>query len=170
MLDVYKELVAHQYEAALVTLGLCIEACPEGAWDAAVANRPFCQVAFHTLFFADYYLSENEAAQREQAFHRERADIFRDYEELKPGEPQLLYERRDVNSYLAHCLNKAARVVGAETEASLAAPCGFPRKDFTRAEVHVYNIRHIQHHAAQLSLRLRLDFGTDIRWVRSGAV
>jgi hypothetical protein len=40
--------------------------------------------------------------------------------------------------------------------------------DFSRAELHVYNIRHIHHHAAQLSLRLRLDTGRGVDWVGSG--
>jgi hypothetical protein len=170
VIDTLKQLLAHQYEAALKTLGLCIRACPEPAWNAPVANLAFCQVAFHTLFFADYYLGQNEAALRDQALHRERPDFFRDYEELEPRKPELLYERPDVNIYLAHCLNKAAAAVAAETAKVLSRPCGFPRKEFSRAELHVYNIRHIQHHAAQLSLRLRLDSGVDIPWVRSGAV
>jgi hypothetical protein len=38
----------------------------------------------------------------------------------------------------------------------------------SRAELYVYNLRHIQHHAAQLSLRLRLDHGVNIAWVGSG--
>jgi len=37
----------------------------------------------------------------------------------------------------------------------------------TRAKLHVVNIRHIQHHAAQLSLRLRLDHQEDIPWFSS---
>ena len=42
------------------------------------------------------------------------------------------------------------------------------RRYFTRAELHLYNIRHIQHHAAQLILRLRLDTDVDIPWVGRG--
>jgi len=38
----------------------------------------------------------------------------------------------------------------------------------SRAELHIYNIRHIQHYAAQLSLRLRLDTEVDIPWVSHG--
>ena len=166
-LTTLKELLAHQYEAALTTLGLCIDRCPEELWHGKVGNRSMCQVAFHTLFFADYYLGENEAAQLEQAYHKERAAVFRDYEELQPRVPVLLYERGDVVDYLQFCLAKAERTVMRESEEVLAGPCNFPRKSFSRAELHVYNIRHIQHHAAQMSLRLRLDAGVEIPWVRS---
>ena len=55
-----------------------------------------------------------------------------------------------------------------ETADTLNARCGFERLPFSRAELHISNIRHIQHHAAQLSLRLRLDSNTDIPWVKTG--
>jgi hypothetical protein len=42
------------------------------------------------------------------------------------------------------------------------------RPSLSRAELHIYNIRHIQHHAGQLSLRLRLETGEGVDWVGSG--
>jgi hypothetical protein len=168
MIDAFKELVSHQFEAALCTLSICIDKCPDAAWNAPVANYKFCQVAFHTVFYADYYLGTNDPSFREQPFHREHADFFRDYEEFIDRPPVLLYDRPTMQEYVEHCRQKAAKSLPAETPASLAAPCGFPRKSFSRAELHVYSIRHIQHHAAQLSLRLRLDHKIDIPWVRTG--
>jgi len=44
----------------------------------------------------------------------------------------------------------------------------FTGRNSPRAELHVYNIRRIQHHAAQLNLRLRLDTNVDIPWIGSG--
>jgi hypothetical protein len=171
MLDEFRRLIGHQFEAALCTLSRCIDACPDENWNAPVANLAFCQVAFHTLFFVDYYLEPQAPTADElrlQPFRREHADFFRDYEELQPRKQILLYDRPGVQEYLAHCRAKAARVIAAETAESLTAPCGFPPKTFSRAELHVYSIRHIQHHAAQLSLRLRLDTGADIHWIGSG--
>jgi hypothetical protein len=69
---------------------------------------------------------------------------------------------------MEHCRKKASAVIASETSDTLSAPCGFERRGFSRAELHVYNIRHIQHHAAQLSLRLRLDAKQDIPWIGSG--
>lgn len=168
MLDTWKTLIAGQFEAALCTLSLCIDRCGEAAWNAPVGTHPFCRVAFHTLFFTDYYLGANEDAFRSQPFHRDHPELFCDYKELAWREPVLLYDKPAVQSYLQHCRDKAAAVTAAEIAATLRGPCGFARKVFTRAELHVYNIRHIQHHAAQLSLRLRIDAGEDIPWVRSG--
>ena len=166
MLDNLKSLLANQYEAAFVMLGAGIESCPEPNWHASVANLKFCQAAFHTLYFADLYLGENLKAQREQAFHREYASTFADYEELKQRHQQATYDKPFIVAYLQHCRGKARDVVETETEKSLSRRSSF--KGLSRAELHVYNIRHIQHHAAQLSLRLRLDTGDGVAWVKSG--
>lgn len=168
MLDTFKELTANQFEAALCTLNVCIDRCPETAWNSRVGNYAVCQVAFHTLFYADYYLGLNEEAFRQQPFHRDNPHFFRDYEEFEDHAPVLLYERAPIKSYLEHCRNKASQAIAAETADLLTAPAGFQRRAFSRAELYVYNIRHIQHHAAQLGLRLRLDAQQDIPWIGSG--
>ncbi|TWT38512.1 hypothetical protein [Blastopirellula retiformator] len=70
--------------------------------------------------------------------------------------------------YIDHCRSKASDVVAAKSVEVLSAPCGFVPKTFSRGELHVYNIRHIQHHAARLILRLRLRFDDDIPWLGTG--
>jgi hypothetical protein len=167
MLDTFKQLVANQYEATLCMLSICLDRCPEAAWEAPVANLKFCQVAFHALFFTDFYLGSNADDLRRQTFHRDHESFFRDYEELEDRVQVLLYDKLSIKSYLQHCRQKAADVIAGETAASLAGPSGFERRMYSRAELHVCNIRHIQHHVAQLSLRLRLDFYQDIPWIGS---
>ena len=75
---------------------------------------------------------------------------------------------RQIEGYLAFVRGKAAATIAAETETDLCAAARFARRNCSRAELHVYNIRHIQHHAAQLILRLRLDSGVDIPWIGAG--
>lgn len=168
MLDTVKEMIANQFDAALCTLSTCIERCPEACWDVRIANHRFDQVAFHAVFFTDYYLGPDAASFREQPFHRENAPHFAEYDELIDRPPTARYERSFVRRYVDHCRNKAAAVIASETADSLGARCGFERWDFSRGELYVTTIRHIQHHAAQLGLRLRLDAGKDLPWVASG--
>ena len=149
-------------------LASCIDRCPETNWNAPVANLKFCQVAFHALFFADAYLGPDLDSQREQPFHRENSSVFADYEELAGRVQQAFYDKPFVKAYLQHCREKASQVIAAETTETLNQRAGFDRLKISRAELHVYNIRHIHHHAAQLSLRLRIDTGEDIRWIGSG--
>ena len=168
MLDTFRILIANQYEAAFCTLQTCMDMCPDSAWNTRVCSYPFCQVSFHTVFFADYYLEPDEESFREQPFHRENKDFFADYEQLEDREPISVYERAPINAYLQHCREKASRVIAAETADTLIAPTGFQRREFSRAELYVYNIRHIQHHSAQMSLRLRIDAAMNVPWVGSG--
>ena len=168
MSDVLRELLRNQFEAALCTLNLCLEQCPDELWQEPIGNEPYSRVVFHTIFFADLYLSTDEASFRQQPFHLENADLFGDYEQLQWWDPVCTYERVPLQKYLTFCREKAVGAISTETDESLAAPSGFPRRNFSRAELHVYSMRHIQHHAAQLSLRLRLSADVGIPWVGSG--
>ena len=47
----------------------------------------------------------------------------------------------------------------------LDAPSGFHWLPFTKFELQVYNIRHAQHHAAQLADRLRASGNGGVPWV-----
>lgn len=168
MLDTFKKLIANQLEAGLCMLNACIDACPDAVWTSRVANYKFCQVAFHTLFYADLYLGQDEASFRRQPFHLNHEHFFGDYEEFEDRAPVRPYTRAPVKTYLEHCRTKASAVIAAETADTLSKRSGFTRREFSRAELHVYNIRHVQHHTAQLSLRLRLDAKEGIPWVGSG--
>ncbi len=168
MLDTTKALISNQFEAAFCTLNICIDRCPDTSWNALVGNLPFSQVVFHTLFFADYYLGPDEQSFQGQAFHRDNATFFADYEQLEDRKPTSQYERTDIHRYMEYCRKKAGQAVANETTESLPQPARFERRDFTRAELYVYTIRHIQHHAAQLSLRLRISAAQDIPWIGSG--
>lgn len=168
MIDAVKQLLANQFEASLCTLYHCVARCPDRLWNAPVARYPFCQVAFHTLMFVDVYLGLDEESVRGQPFHLANPQLFGDYEQLADREPVSLYEKSQIIQYLDFCRTKAATTIAAETAADLAAPTRFPRRNFSRAELHIYSIRHIQHHSAQLILRLRLDSDVDIPWIGSG--
>ena len=163
-----RQLIANQLDAALSTMNACVRGCPPALWEARVGALTFDQVAFHALFFTDYYLGPDEASFRGQPFHREHATSFCDYEEFEDRAQAAHYGVPFLLAYLPHCRTKAAEVMAAETEQTLAGRCGFPRRAMSRAELYVYNTRHLQHHAAQLSLRLRLDAGIDIPWFGGG--
>ena len=42
MLDTLKQLLGHQYDAAVGMLYLCVARCPEQCWNERVANWKFC--------------------------------------------------------------------------------------------------------------------------------
>ena len=162
-----RELLAHQYEASLSALNFAIARCPDKCWNEPVAKWKFCQAAFHVVFFADLYLqpTDDVSAFKRQAFHVAHKDVFRDYEELEDRAQVLLYDKPFVMDYLQHARRVAQQTTAREDAEALAGPSGFSWRKCTRAELHVYNIRHIQHHGAQLSLVLRQCSDVDVPWV-----
>ena len=165
-LETVKQLITNQSKAAASTLNACIDICPEAGWDGPVVNYKFCQAVFHTLFYADYYLGLTDEDFRKEPFHRENAHVFRDYEELEPRPPVLLYEKpwnENVSSVLLPAVPRRRRCRDGRVADG--------RDENSRGRIPgrlVYNIRHLQHHAAQLIMRLRLDFQADVPWFRSG--
>lgn len=160
--------IVSQMKAALATLQQCIDTCPDAEWHQAHGDYPFSQVVFHTLFFTDYYLERDEASFTTQEFHREHAAFFKDYEELEWKEPVNVYDRADCERYLTFCVDKCAATIAKDDEQSLFGPSGFASKSFSRVELYGYVIRHIQHHAAQLGLRVQLLTGKELTWVNRG--
>jgi len=156
-----------QFEAALAMLADCITACPPTHWDGLVAKYPFWLVAYHTLCFADLYLATDEKQFHPHAMHPSGWNEFND------EYPSRRFEQPELIAYAALCRRKAADTFAAETTQSLAGPSGHARLDFTRTELHIYNIRHIQHHAAQLAAFLRrvdesIQSQDSLRWAKSG--
>ena len=169
MFENYLSIVTNQYGAAFSTLNRCIEECSEELWDSKVAKLTFSQALFHTLFYADLYLHEiNDESFKQQEFHERNQDSFRDYEEMQDKPQQHAYSKGFVRDYFQHCLDKSRCAFQDATEAWLLEPSPFPWIESTRSEVHIYNMRHIQHHAAQLILRLRLEGPIQFPWYRSG--
>ena len=164
----FTNALINQFKSALCTLAHCINSCPETEWNESHDDYPFSQVVFHTLFYTDFYLHRDESSFKDQAFHRENSEFFRDYEELQEKIPVNLYERGYCAEYLKFCIDKCEATLRADDPETLLGPSGFSFKQFSRAELYVYVIRHIQHHAAQLGLRLQRISGHEMPWISSG--
>ncbi len=161
MVDFVRKMLLGQFEAALAMMGDCIERCPPDHWDGRIARYTFWHVAYHALCFADYYLSPDEASFRARDIHPQGLS------ELNEEFPSRRFEQRELADYLAICRQKAHEVLAAETRESLEGASGFSWLPFTRGELHVYNIRHVQHHAGQLSAFLRRAGAAPV-WVKAG--
>lgn len=156
--------IESQFGAALSTVAEAVGFFPEPAWSADHPDHPVCRVVFHTLFFTDLYLNRGPSGFRDQTFHTEHPSLFQNYEELADREPTNFYDRDACAAYLEFCRDKVVRTLRSETADSLAADSGFPGRNLSRTALHIYNIRHIQHHAAQLGLRHQLAGGRPLRW------
>lgn len=165
-----RSILKSQYHASLAMLRSTIERCPPGVWVAAGHANAFWQVAYHTLYFGHLYLQLNEAAF--QPWERHQGGVQHPDGLTGPADPASTlpvmprpYSQADVLAYWGIC----DRMVDAAVEAMDldATESGFPWYGVSRLEHQLINIRHIQHHTAQLADRLRdaADIGT--RWVGS---
>jgi hypothetical protein len=158
----FPRLILSQFQASLQMLRNCIAACPAEHWDSPIAKYPFWMVAYHTLCFADFYLAPSaDAFNPRPDFHP------KGMAELNDEYPSRRFTQAELLSYTDLCLDLAQRVIPSESEATQAGPSGFPRVPLSRAELHLYNLRHIMHHTGQLSASLR-RVGVDTKWVSSG--
>src|SRR5258707_405908 len=136
MIQYIKQIITGQFEASLAMMKKCIQACPPAHWDGKIANATFRQVAYHTLFFADLYLSPNEEAFTLRELHHRGGDERRPT--VSAGLPQ-----DETLSYVAICRRKLLEILAAETRKSLEGPSGFSWRKISRGELHIYNIRHV---------------------------
>lgn len=161
--------VAGQYGAALGMLRVCLEQADEAAWQAPVGTRPFWHVAYHALYITDFYLSPDEKTFRPPSFHREDYDVlgsqpWAPHRKVVADRP---YDKDTLKTYVDACRAKAKLTMDGETETSLDGASGFSWLKFSRLELHLYNIRHLQHHTGQLGACLRRQHSAGVGWLLS---
>lgn len=163
MVKVFTTALISQFEAALSMLNDCIKKCPPEHWESKIANHTFRQVAYHTLFFLDLYMSKNEGEFRLLDYHIAGGDERASYE------PSVGLPREETLAFLADCHVKMVSVLADETIETLDGESGFAALPFTRGEMHLQSLRHIQHHVGHLSAFLRKVIDDQGGWwVREG--
>ena len=153
----FRLVLKSQYHAALAMLREAVVRCPAGEWLSTAHKNAFWQLAYHTLFFTHLYLQRDEAAFRKWVHHQGDDDGI-------GGDP---YTQAQVLEYWSFC----DRIVDDSVDALDldSAESGFSWYRMSKLEHQFVNIRHIQHHAAQLADRLRSVADIGIRWVGSGS-
>src|SRR5690349_3578757 len=86
-----------QYRAALAMLRQAVQRCPEAQW--VQGDPPFWRVAYHTAFFAHFYLGRDVAAFRPWEHHRAKSESL----DSPPGPSGEAYSRAQVLEYLSQC-------------------------------------------------------------------
>lgn len=159
MNTLFKEAAWSQFGAAIEMLENAIRSCPEEVWLDDLRPTPYWYLAFHTLFWLDLYLSgSSEGFRPPQPFTLD--------EMMPDGEsPTKPYSQAEILAYLEHGRRKCFRVVDELTEARARQRCRFGWGEASFAELLIYNLRHVQHGAAQLNLMLRQSIDMAPSWV-----
>lgn len=142
-----------------------ISNCPESLWFADAYENKFWHIAYHTLFYAHLYLHPSEAEFVPWAKQRPEYRLLGAHHSFPPRpKPDVPYTKPDLLELYYICSQELA---GRVHSVPLDSPSGFDWLPFSRMELHVYNIRHIQHHTAQLIDRLRTTRNIPTNWVGS---
>jgi hypothetical protein len=151
--------IGRQLGAAVDMLENAVRACPDELWSDRSRPPEFWYVAYHALFWLDLYLGGTVEGFAPPAPFG--------LEELDPTGvmPPRAYTGAELGAYLTHCRGKAQAVLGALTDERAARRCRFAWGEVDFAELLIYNLRHVQHHAGQLNLILRQRLGAGSRWV-----
>ena len=158
-----RAILWQQFGAAIDMLENAIHACPDALWGDRARQPEFWYVAYHTLFFLDLYLSDSLEGFTPPAPFT--------LSEIDPAGvlPDRVYSKSELLAYLEHGRRKGHLRIDGLTEASAEERCRYRWIDLTKTESVLYNLRHVQHHAAQLNLLLRQAGHEAPRWVRRAA-
>lgn len=150
------EVIWNQFGASLESLQNAIKLCPVDSWKS---KKLFWHKAFHCIFFTDYYLTlEPSTFEPPLPFTRSEFE-----NEIPPRD----YSKEELLEYIAYCMVKAKNILGDSTLniETIRWKNTSGSMDYSLLELMIYNMRHIQHHAAQLNLILRQDIQDSPDWV-----
>lgn len=153
-----------QFGAAIDMLERAIQVCPEHLWATGPEYQQFWYLSYHTLFFLDYNMHGNpDTYQPRPPFG---------LTELDPVGllPERVFTKEELLDYLVHCHKQCRIVTQSMTSTQGMSICPYPERKMSHYEFLLYNMRHVQHHAAQLNLLLRQVVDDAPTWVSRSKV
>lgn len=161
MINIKNELWL-QFGAAIDMFENAIVKCPHDLWtynystgkDTLHATHideirsSYWYIAFHTLFFTDYYLDmDPDNFRMPEPFTMKEEDI----DEVMP---EKIYSKEELLAYTAHCRIKLQNLLKDMDEVKAAHRWTNPWKDYSMIEITMYNMRHVMHHTGQMNMML----------------
>jgi hypothetical protein len=162
MSEKIQNILLSQFGASLQMLGNAVRACPEEVWGDEISFYEFWYYAYHTIFWTDFYLSnipeEEFTPPAPFTLGEFEADVL----------PPRVYEKTELLVYLEFVKTKCGTHILGLSDQSMMQHLKIGQRDYSLLEWLLYNLRHVQHHAAQLNLLLRQRLNTAPNWVSRG--
>ena len=168
MTIINNQMLWHQFGAAIDSLSDALHTCPDDLWEkqlwqdqpdqwVAAGFSSFWYLGYHALFWLDLYLTGAEEGFMPPAPF--------DLVEMDEGEvlPRI-YTRQELLDYLQDCRQKCQETIEAMSTEQANHLCRFPWGEIPFAELQLYNLRHVQEHAAQLHLFIGQQAGKASEW------
>jgi hypothetical protein len=151
-----KYILWNQFGAAINMLENAINACPAELWNNELT---YWYWSYHTIFYLDYYSDPNPTS-----FLPPSPFTLSEFE----GEgsyPEQVYTKIELLTYLDFCRKKCHDLIMGFTTVTAAHRFINVAKNYSMTELVIYNLRHVQHHTAQLNLLLRQAGVTPPSWI-----
>jgi hypothetical protein len=154
--DSLKGILWRQFGASIDMLKNAITLCPAEFWDT---EKKIWYNAYHCLFFLDYYLTLDP-----RNFSPPNPFSLSEFEDRMP---ERTYSKEELLAYLKFCRKKCCDLIGNMTDETAKSNWTNESKtmSYPVIEILLYNMRHVQHHAAQLNLLLRQEINDAPDWL-----
>ncbi len=136
-------------------------ACPDGLWNNANDSAQVWRIVYHALFYTHLYLQDSLQSFTPWAKHRPGYESLSQEsgDSLTPAEP---YDKATLLEYMDFCQGEVKKRV---PKMNLDGPSGFHWLPFSKFELQIYTIRHIQQHTGELMERLGSQANLEFPWV-----
>jgi hypothetical protein len=163
------DMLWRQFGAAIDSFGNALHDCPEELWEkqlwqdqpdqwVAKGFSAFWYLCYHTLFWLDLYLTGAEDGFAPPA----PFDLVEmEADEVLPR----IYTRQELLGYLEICRRRCQATVFSMSPEQANRLCSFAWGEVPFAELQLYNLRHVEEHAAQLHLFLGQQASKSTNWV-----
>lgn len=160
----WKHGLWQQFGAAIDMLDNALFSCPDELWESPMWQEEpsgfaeFWYIGYHTLFWLDLYLFgavEGFCPPEPYGLEEIEAGLL----------PPRTYTKTELRAYLIHCRTSCQAIIDALTDERAQQRCRFSWGEASFGELLLYNMRHVQEHAAQLSLFLGQQRKTAANWV-----
>jgi hypothetical protein len=158
MMIIDNQMLLHQFGKAIDMLEEGLRNCPDELWETmlwedepdqwvAKGFSKFWYLGYHTLFWLDLYLTGAE----EGFTPPEPFDLVEMHsDEVLPR----TYTREELLWYVQTCRQRLQETVEPLTSEQAKRICKFPWGEVPFGELLLYNLRHVQEHAAYFSMFL----------------
>ena len=166
MINALKESLWKQFGAGIDMLKNAITLCPE---DFLNSNKKLFFITYHSLIFLDYYITiPPKNFSSPLPFTIKEPDQIPE-DAIDDIIPDRFYSKNELLDYLQVSREKCYKLIAGLTEEKIndrfIEEPEQGGRNYSILEILLYNMRHIQHHAAQLNLLLRQGINNAPGWV-----
>ncbi len=156
-------ILLSQYRASLGMLRQALEKIPERQLDTTEYSNPNWQIIYHTIYATKLYLSPNLESYTPFEGAIQGAESLGGSQDWENAEIKIegCHTKDELLSFLDAIESDLEQSVSA---LALDSSSGFEWYPYSRLELHINNIRHIQHHTAQIIERLKAKQIKGLRW------